>query len=185
MIIAPEFTPKILALAQYISLDIDFLRIARYKEGEDFVVSIDVLESTPTSMSGTMGRDWSWDSYQSELGVTEDVIKIGQSVQSRIEAIVAERGWDVQPVLNKGYVSFKTGRLVFVEVDVYWTGKGCWLRFKLPQDPEKLEITNPCTDLSAKWDEYFKRWAVQIPTADFDVSKLMPYFGATAKHMKL
>jgi len=185
LIIAPEFAPKILDLAQYVNLDIDFVRIARYKEGEASIVSIDFLKPTLTSMSMVNGRDWNWDKYQSELDVTADVIKIGQSVQSQIEVVVKERGWDVQPVFSKGYVPFKTGRLVFVEVDVYWTGKGCWLRFKLPQNPAELNITNPCPCLEAKWDEPYKRWAVQIPTADFDISKLMPYFEATAKHMKL
>lgn len=185
LIIAPEFSPKILALAQYINLDIDFVRITRYKEQGDFIVSIDVLEPIKTNISVTMGRDWSWDSYQSELGVTADVIETGKLVQSQVEKIVAEHDWDVQPVFNKGYVSFKTGRLVFVEIDVYWTGKGCWLRFKLPQDPKTLNITNPCHNLETKWDEYFKRWAVQIPAADFDVSKLMPYFEATATYMNL
>ena len=185
LIIAPEFTPKILALAQYVSLDIDFMRIARYKEGEDFVVSIDVLEPTPSIIRIVEGRDWSWDSYQAKLGVTPDVIEIGRSVQSKVEAIVEKHGWDVQPVLNKGYVSFKTGRLVFVEIDVYWMGNGCWLRFKLPQNPEKLSINNPCPDLEAKWDKPYKRWVVQIPTADFDIPKLMPYFEATAEHMNL
>ena len=186
LIIAPEFTPKILALAQYISLDIDFIRIARYKEQEDFIVSIDVLETPVTSISKTTGRDWSgWDDYQSRLGVEGNVIGIGRSVQSQVEAIIEKHGWDVQPVFNKGYISFKTGRLVFVEVDVYWSGGGCWLRFKLPQDPKELNINNPCSDLRARWDGYFKRWAVQIPSADSDVSELMPYFEATAKHMDL
>ena len=185
LIIAPEFTPKILDLAQYVNLDIDFVRIARYKEGENSIISIDFLKPTPTSMLETTGRDWSWERYQSELGVTADMIEIGQSVQSQVEAIVKKHGWDVQPVLSKGYVAFKIGRLIFVEVDFYWTGKGCWLRFKLPKDPKELNIDNPCPDLEAKWDNPYKRWAVQIPTADFDVSKLMPYFEATAKHMKL
>jgi len=59
------------------------------------------------------------------------------------------------------------------------------LGFRSPQSPEELGIENPCPDLQAKWDGGAKRWAVQIPTADFDVSKLMPYFEATARHMEL
>jgi hypothetical protein len=186
LIIAPGFTPKILALAQYINLDIDFIRIARYREQEDFIVSIDVLETPPTSISKTTGRDWSgWDDYQSRLGVEASVIEIAKSVQSRVEAITKEHGWDVEPVFNKGYVSFKTGRSVFVEIDVYWRSGGCWLRFKLPQHPENLDISDPCPNLKTRWEEYFKRWAVQIPSADFDVSKLVPYFEEAAKHMNL
>lgn len=186
LIIAPEFTPRILALAQYINLDIDFIRIARYREQEDFIVSIDVLETPVTSISETTGRDWSgWGDYQSRLGVEASIIEIGKSVQSQVEAIIKEHNWDVEPVFNKGYVSFKTGRSVFVEIDVYWTGGGCWLRFRSPQNPEELGIKNPCPDLKAKWDGYFKRWAVRIPSGDFNVSELMPYFKATAKHMNL
>ncbi len=186
IVIAPEFTPKTLALAQYIDLDIEFVRIARYKDQEDFIVSTEVLEIPELPSNKTSGAvDWNWDKYQSELGVKAPVIGVGKSIQSQVETITKERGWDVEPVFNKGYVSFKTGRLAFVEVDVYWTGSGCWLKFKLPQNPKEIGIENPCLDLKAKWDEYFKRWTVQIPTADFDVSKLMPYFEATASYMNL
>ncbi len=186
IVIAPEFTPRVVALAQYISLDIDFIRIARYKDQDGFIVSTEVLETIVTDISGTTGRSRfsSWDDYL-ELGVEEDMIAIGRSVQSQVEAILEKHGWDVQPVFNKGYISFKTGRLVFAEVDVYWGGAGCWLRFKLPKDPKELDIENPRPDLKARWDGYFKRWAVQIPAADFDVSELMPYFEETAKYMNL
>ena len=186
MVIAPEFTSGILSLAQYISLDVDFIRIARYEDHDGFIVSTEVLEAPITDITGTRGRSRfsSWDDYI-ELGVEEDVIKAGKSVQSQVEAIIEKYGWDVQPVFNKGYISFKTGRLVFEEVDVYWSGADCWLRFKLPKEPKELDIENPCPNLRARWDNYFKRWAVKIPSADFDVSRLIPYFEATAKYMNL
>jgi hypothetical protein len=110
------------------------------------------------------------------MGVSPNIIAIGKSAYSQIKSITKDKGWDVQEYFRKGYVSFQQGRLVLVNIDVFWVRNGCWLTFRLPDHPDNLDIDNPCPELEWKWGKAHRMWAVRIPSVDFDISKLIPYF---------
>ena len=129
-------------------------------------------------------EELNWEQYKSVMGVSPSVIATGKSTYRQIKSIIKNKGWNVQEYFRKGYVSFQHGGLVLVNIDVFWVRNGCWLTFRLPDHPDNLDIDNPCPELEWKWGKAHRMWAVKIPSIDFDISKLMPYFEYNSRKVR-
>jgi hypothetical protein len=103
--------------------------------------------------SGPRRTDWSWESYERELGIPAARLEIARTLVDRVRDALTTRGLELEVVYRKGYVAFRrTSGYIVLLVDAFWR-KVPRLAAKVPGPPQELDLTNPYPALVEDWDE--------------------------------
>lgn len=185
IIIAPQIDPALIELSQYIqAFEFDFIELRRFgtKENCYLVVDHKTLPRAPITRVRSQ-EEWSWERYETELGISKDRIEIGKSLFDKIASICKDKQWDLRPFFRQKYIPFKFGGRNVLTITYWEENQFCYLTFKLGQPAEELGLTNPFPDIKhGFWSDYGEYY-VRIETPDLDLSGYIPFMEAAYRNV--
>lgn len=176
IIVAPAVTGELLELSNYIvsSIDFTFLELRRYKDSAGDILSLDW--KAPAAPSGSITyvqQEWSWVTYETELKMNPERIKIGKHLYDGLERLNAEKEWGLTPVFRKYYVAFKKSGYNIAEIDLYT--KVSFLTIRLPKLPKELGLPKIHPELDQSYSEEYSRYSFKIPDINVEVGDFSDY----------
>ncbi|HYB22944.1 MAG TPA: hypothetical protein VED41_04045 [Solirubrobacteraceae bacterium] len=107
-------------------------------------------------------REWSWEAYRDEQGIPAEKLETAKACFMSIQAALAQRGLNWQPVFRQGYFGFqRPGGYHVVIVDL--RPRIPWVSIKLPDPPDRLGLQNPYPGLESIWDPDHRQWGWSVP----------------------
>lgn len=185
VIVAPVIADELIELSQYIeAFEFDFIELKRFRQGDDIFILVE--HKSPKAPSPVVVRaqeEWDWDKYQSQLGISAERIKIGQSIFNQLVRISQDQGWPLVPVFRQEYVPFKLGWRNVMAID-YWREKQfCYLAFNLGQPPVELGLDEPFPELKHHYDSAYHVYYVRVESPEFDISPYIPFMEAAYRYV--
>lgn len=180
LVVGPSVSPRALRLANKITYPISFITVNRFSTGqEEFILTEEVEPELPPKVGLTRGQGvYDQDFYLKEYNKAS-VPKFFQAIDV-VDQIIAEKKWDLQKKMNKGYVSYKYGfPIVF---GVSWIGsKSFGLFFKLPKDKAEA-ITIPGVS-PHRYEEQWDQVLYKVESPEPEVRKLLTVFEAAFQYI--
>lgn len=183
IIAAPQIDPALIELSQYTqAFEFDFVELRRFGSKESCYLAVDhkTLPQAPVTRIRSQ-EEWSWERYETELGISKEQIEIGKSLFTKIKAICEEKQWSLTPKFNQYYIPFKFGARNVILIS-FWSGL-CDLGFKLRQPPEKLGLIDPYPDNRQKFWDSSGEYYVGTDRQDFDISAYIPFMEAAYRNV--
>lgn len=181
MIIAASIPSNVLRLVNRIAYPTELVEVSRFsgESGELFVlVNPRTPEPIPKNKPATGQQVWDEQWYRDNYN-PKSVTHFLATVK-RIEKMIAEHDWHLEPKMNKNYVGFKYG--FFNAFGVEWAGSKTFrLFFKLPKAVyESLDLS--FVDHAA-YDESWKQLECKVTGEDYPLQKLEPVFEAAYRQL--
>lgn len=180
IVVAPEIEDALLDLSQHIkeTFVFDFIELRRFKRnGERFVIV-----TRPGSGDDLTGEtddieDWGWDQYRDRLGWTNEEVKLGQALFSRLEKKIQSKGWDLESRFVKSYIAFYQGRERVVGLNR--KGKDGFYIFFMGRPVTDLGISVPEHLKIIEHPQHKRTDALIVNDPNFDLDQLDSLLGAS------
>jgi len=175
--VAPSFSDEHLAALEWLNnntvsdvaffaVEVELLRIGSSPLAPNFKALIKPNQWVKTTRSGAVqAAEWSWESYGTELNVSQDRLAIARSIVDGLESVIADRELPWQKRFRKGYIAFqRPGGYNVMVVDLIWN-KPVRVSLKSQVPLSELGIANPYPQLPAVWSATSAEWGWHVPTA--------------------
>jgi hypothetical protein len=184
IIVAPQIEPALLELSQNYRFEFDFVELRRYGTKESYYLLVDHKTMPRAPITRVRSREeWSWERYETELGISKDRIEIGKSLFSKIESIYKDKHWDIRPFFRQKYIPFKYGSRNVLTITYWAENQFCYLTFKLGQPAEELGLANPFPDIKQGFWKDYGEYFVRIERPDLDISGFIPFIEAAYRNV--
>ena len=185
VIVAPQIDPALIELSQYTqAFEFDFVEVRRFGSKENCYLVVDLKTLPKTSVSRARSQEeWSWERYETELGINKERIHIGKSIFDKLSSITQENQWSLTPRFRQYYVPFQFGSRNVILISYWITSQYCYLGFKLPQPPEQMGLNEPHPEAEHRWVGEYSEYYVRIDKADCDLSGYIPFMEAAYRHV--
>lgn len=148
----------------FFGVELELLQIGDSPYAPNFRVRVRPNSWVKAERSAVERRDWSWETYQSELGIASERIDIGRYLVEAVQGEVSRRSlpWTIR--WRQGYVAFqRPGGYNVIQVDL-WYSKPPRLIVKLPGSLEELGTADPLPMLDGWWSANYKEWSWHVPS---------------------
>ena len=119
---APGFKSELISTVDYINLDIEIIKIARYKvSNNEYIIHIDRPDfpDKPIAKIRVM-EEYNWDKYRS-LGISEKKLNEGRKLFELLQGILGDEDLALSPIYRKLYIPFQYGNSNVFWIDLGYT----------------------------------------------------------------
>jgi len=178
VIVAPDIEDELVELSQYIAaFEFSFLQVRRFRLGSEFLLVVEsraVARETKTPV--TAQGEWDWERYEQVLHVAAPRIELAKWLVSKIQDVLAEKGWSLELRFRKGYTPFQMpGGWNVIGTENRWA-KGWCIWFKLPAPPDELGLAAPSWADQIYWSKEWHTFYLNVTSKDIDFPQLNPFF---------
>lgn len=148
----------------FFGVELELLQIASSPYAPNFRVLVRPNNWVKAERSASVGRrEWSWDAYRSELGISAERVEMGRRLVEELEAEITRQGLPWRSRWRKGYVAFqRPGGYNVLQVDL-WYSRPPRLIVKLPASPAELEVVDPLPTYQGVWIPSYNEFGWHVP----------------------
>lgn len=152
MIIAPSILRTTLDIVEKINYSVDLVEVKRWVEGENQFLLVNKLDREekkmkPKPVSTMQTYDEAF--YKTQYNKNSAELFLKQIKE--LEALVENKGWNLEAKFNKHYCSFKAG--FFNAFGIKWVGTKTFAFFAKLSEEEAKQFKIPMTKYNAQWKE--------------------------------
>jgi hypothetical protein len=165
----------------FFGVELELLRIGASPFAPHFRVVVQPNEWSKEKAAHPASPEWTWDSYATDLGVSQQRLAVAKELFDRLQAELTTRSLPWQPRFRKGYIPFqRAGGYNVMVIDMWWM-KVPRLAIKLPAERTELGFENPYPQLQESWEKQPALWGWTMPTVE-DIPDLAPLVDIAARY---